>query len=93
MRPRAAKATHARGGASAGGIGWRLSKGIVQDKNRVVVGLFVGIIFLFIEMILTLARAYSVEEAVARKKRSKAGQFNLNYEYGQAASGSYGKEN
>mmetsp|Transcript_18141 Transcript_18141/g.53933 ORF Transcript_18141/g.53933 Transcript_18141/m.53933 type:complete len:189 (-) Transcript_18141:15-581(-) len=59
----------------AGVVGYRLSKEIVPDKYRVVVGLLVGIAFLFIEMILHLIRSYSVEAALARKRRKANAMF------------------
>ena len=55
---------------ATGFIGYRLSKGLVpKEQHRVVVGLLIGIGMLLVEMVLYLARSYSVEAHTARRKR------------------------
>ena len=59
-----------------GAVGYRLAKHKVPEKHRIVVALVCGIGMLFIEMILFLARTYSVEAHTAkRERRAAAGRF------------------
>ena len=59
-----------------GAVGYRLAKHKVPEKHRIVVALVCGIGMLFIEMILFLARTYSVEaHAAKRERRAAAGRF------------------
>ncbi len=59
-----------------GAVGYRLAKHKVPDKHRIVVALVCGIGMLFVEMILFLARTYSVEAHTAkRERRAAAGRF------------------
>ena len=59
-----------------GAVGYRLAKHRVPEKHRIVVALVCGIGMLFIEMILFLARTYSVEaHAAKRERRAAAGRF------------------
>ena len=54
-----------------------LSKSLVEKAtSRVVAGLMGGIVMLFVEMILYIARAYMVDHQADRRKRRKpSGQF------------------
>ena len=59
-----------------GAVGYRLAKHKVPEKHRIVVALVCGIGMLFVEMILFLARTYSVEAHTAkRERRAAAGRF------------------
>ena len=59
-----------------GAVGYRLAKHKVQEKHRIVVALVCGIGMLFVEMILFLARTYSVEaHSAKRERRAAAGRF------------------
>ena len=59
-----------------GAVGYRLAKHKVPEKHRIVVALVCGIGMLFVEMILFLARTYSVEaHAAKRERRAAAGRF------------------
>ena len=59
-----------------GAVGYRLAKHKVPEKHRIVVALVCGVGMLFVEMILFLARTYSVEAHTAkRERRAAAGRF------------------
>ena len=56
-----------------GAVGYRLAKHKVPEKHRIVVALVCGVGMLFVEMILFLARTYSVEAHTAKRERRAAG--------------------
>ena len=56
-----------------GAVGYRLAKHKVPEKHRIVVALVCGIGMLFIEMILFLARTYSLEAHAAKARAARGG--------------------